>query len=1044
MNWVSAYLKKPHGIIALILLGTIFGVIGFNTLPLNLFPDSNYPQVSVLLNWPGAAAKDMADKVSRKVEKEMATLDKFRTVKSTIRDETAAVRVEFEYTKSLDAAVTDVNAALNRILPSLPSDLPAPRIFRVSDATAPVQTLAVYPKAGSLMALSKVRQICDNEIQDELLRVSGIADVEVFGGYVPEIRLVIKRDRLARYGLTADQVAAAVYALNRNMPSGTLFSRSSEQVIIIRGERDLRYQLEEIVLSRDGRSGTIHLRDVADVTTTAQERRSFFRGNGRPAIGLNILRGEGESVTGALSALGKALPGIRASFPELVFEVADTQGELIQTSVSNLIGALRDSVILTVMVIFLILARIRTTLLAAISIPFTFFMTFAGMKLIGYELNIVTMTAIILAVGLLVDDAIVVIENIDRHAAPGNKPLFQAAVDGTREIFLADFAGTATTLAVLIPIMFVGGYSQKILRPLSVVLSLALLSSYIVSVTVIPLLAPKLMKTGQGANRVERIVEKTTAFWLLPMQRFFVRCFRLSMGKWGWLFPVLMMVLLIVSLRQMPLAGRDLMPPMDTGIVKVSFDVWPNSPLAVTERVAAEMEKRIMAVPGFLRMATLVGAEPDVISFGADRTSQEGLITVHFKNRFEREKSIWEIEAELRDSFSKIPGLKRADVYDYGATPLSSIAAPIDVMISGPDPRLLDQLAAEVEKRLRSIHGLTSVSRSWDWSKREIAINLDETRLARYGLSPSDVSAMMTAATTGRVASQFSIAAQNGYNVRLRFDAAAMTTISDLESLQIVGPEGPIPLSEIADIGQVFRQARITRQDLLPVVNVLGYRDRTAITHLQDQVQRVLSDVKLPAGYLITQEGEIRQMRESFAELGLAMGLAILFLYFSMVVTFSSYLRPVIIMSAIPLAFIGVPWGMLLLERHFCMPAAMGMILLGGIVVNNSILLVDFIETARAEGTGLHDAIEQAIFRRTRPILMTALSTVAGMLPVAAQSAVGLERLSPLAVVAIAGLLVSTFLTLAWVPALYAGLARLKGKLKSFNEHYKPYDQRIS
>lgn len=1029
MNWVEAYLKKPHAVIALLLLGVSFGVFGFNTLPLNLFPDSNYPQVSVLLIWPDAAAEDMADKVSRQVEKEMATLDKFRTIKATVQDETAAIRVEFDYAKSLDAAVTDVNAALNRILPSLPPDLLPPRIFRISDATAPVQTLAVSPAPGSFMTLSKVRQLCDNEIREALLRVPGIADVEVFGGHLPEIRLLVNRDRLARYGLSADQVAAAIYARNRNIPSGMLFSRSGEAILTIQGERDLRHNLADIVIAGDGRGGAVYVRDVAEVVTTVKERRSFFRGNGRPAIGLNVLRGEGDSVTRALAALETALPDLRAAFPELIFEVADTQGEIIETSVSNLITALRDSVILTVAVIFLMLARIRTTFLAAISIPFTFFMTFAGMKLIGYELNIVTMTAIILAVGLLVDDAIVVIENIDRHMAPGDKSRFQASVDGVREVFLADFAGTATTLAVLVPIMFVSGYSQKILRPLTVVLSLALLSSYLVSVTVIPLLAPTFMKSGKGANRLEQMIETLSALWLLPLQRFFVRCFRIFTGKWGWLLPVLMLGLLLVSLRQIPLAGRDLMPPMDTGIVKIDFEVWPNSPVAVTESVVAEMEKRILAAPGFVRMAAVVGAEPGVISFGADRTPQEGLMTVHFKNRFEREKSIWEIEADLRESFSAIPGLKQADVYDYGATPLSSIAAPIDVMVSGPDPRMLDRLAAEAEQRLRTVQGLTTVSRSWDRTKKEIAITLDEARMARYGLSPQDLSAMVTTATTGRVVSRLSIAAQDGYPVRLRFDPDSMRAVAELETLPIVGPEGAVPLAEIAEIRTVFRQSRITRQALLPVVNIRGYRDRTAITHLQKQVDAVLADMRLPAGYEIRQEGEIRQMRESFGELGPAMGLAALFLYFSMGITFASWLRPVIIMSAIPLAFIGAPWGLLLLKRHFCMPAAMGLILLAGIVVNNSILLADFIETARAKGRPLQAAIEQAISRRTRPILMTAFSTAAGMMPVAAQSAVGLERLSPLAVVAIAGLLVSTFLTLAWVPTLYSWIDRLKARL---------------
>jgi multidrug efflux pump subunit AcrB len=1033
MNWISAYLNRPHAVTALILLGVAFGFIGFKTLPLNLFPDSNYPQVSILLTWPGASAEDMADKISRQVEKEMATLDKSRSIKSTVRDETAAVKVEFDYAKSLDAAVTDVNAALNRIMPNLPSEMLAPRIFRISDATAQVMTLAVFPKPESFLTLSKVRQLCDNEIQEAFLRVSDIADVEVFGGYVPEISLNIDQDRLAGFGFSIENVISAISAQNRNIPSGLLIRKTDELMIKIQGERSQRHELGDIVIGQSEGSA-VYLRDIADIATSHEQRRSFFHGSGTPAIGINILRTEGGNVTTTLDALNTVLPDVRAAFPDLMFEVADTQGELIHTSVSNLLTSLRDSVILTVAVIFLIIARMRTTLLAAISIPFTFLLTFAGMKLIHYELNIVTMTAIILAVGLLVDDAIVVIENIDRHAAPGDKSLFQASVDGTKEIFLADFAGTITTLTVLVPIMFVGGYSQKILRPLTVVLSLALLASFVVSVTVIPLLAPKLMKSGHQANRLEILLQRFCEFWITPLQQFFIRSFRMASSKWGLLILPVLIGLLLISLRQIPLAGRDLMPAMDTGIVKIEFETWPNSTIAQTAMVVENIEHLIKQVPGFVRMATIVGAEPNVISFGADRTSQEGLITVHFQNRFERNDSIWEIEAGLREVFRDIPGLKRFNVYDYGATPLSSIAAPIDVMISGPDPKILDQLADEVSTRLYQVRGLTSISRSWDWSKQEIAIDLNETKLARFGISPNDVSRTVMTATTGIIASQFSIPGEDGYDIRLRFDQNAMNTVGDLSVLQVPGSAGTVPLKEIAQIRPVWRQSKITRQNLLPVINIRGYRAKTAITHLQDQVSAVLSDLKLPGGYSISQEGEIRQMHESFGNLGSAMALALIFLYFSLVITFKSYLHPLIIMSAIPLAFIGVPWGMLLLERHLCMPAAMGMILLSGIVVNNSILLVDFIETARANGADIHTAIEEAIRRRTRPILMTALSTIAGMLPIAAEMAVGLERLSPLAVVAIAGLIISTFLTLAYVPMLYLAVDRIKLTVKKIME----------
>ncbi|MCF8094088.1 MAG: efflux RND transporter permease subunit [Desulfobacteraceae bacterium] len=1027
MNWIEAYLKRPHGVTALLLLGVVFGLISFNTLPLNLFPDANYPRIAVLLIWPGASADDMADRISRPVEQELSSIDMARRVQASIRDETAAVKVEFEYEKGLDAAVTDVSAALDRIMPSLPSGMLPPRLFRISDATQPVMTLAVSPKPDSHLSMAKVRQLADNEIREALLRLDNVADAEVFGGYKPEIRISVDRDKMAGYGISIERVLASIGQQHRNTPSGTLFRDQDRVLIKIKGEKKHRQQLGNIVIAT-GQNGRIHLRDIAEIKTTHETPDSFFRGNGKAAIGINILRAEAGHVTPAIEAVEQALPDLERQFSELSFGVADTQGELIRTSVSNLLTSLRDAVILTVCVIFLFLARVRITLLAAFSIPVTFLLTFAGMKLIGYELNIVTMTAVILAVGLLVDDAIVVIENIDSHSASGEKSRIQAAIDGTKEIFLADFAGTATTLAVLLPIMFVGGYPEKILRPLTVVLSIALLASFIASVTVIPLFGKRVLKPGGVRNRLERIIEHTRNAVISPFQRFVLAAFRAGTTRWIFLIGPLLIVLLFAGLRQMPLAGRDLMPPMDTGIIKVSFETWPNTSVPRTREVAEEMERAITETPGYIRMSTVVGAEPSVISFGSERTPQEGLMTVHFKNRFERPESIWEIEEELRDTFAEIPGLKTFHVYDYGATPLSAIAAPVDVMISGPDPLILDRLADRVKNRLKGVKGLKSISRTWDFTKKEIIIELDEEKLAEYGITPQTAADTLTAATTGKKAALFRIAGQDGYPIRLRYDQAQINTIQAVSTLQVPTPNGTVPLKQIAHIQTEWKQNRITRENMQPTVDVIGYRAKAPISYLHTQVQNSLSDLELPKGYSISHTGEIEFMGESFARLGTSLVLALVFLYFILVISFSSWAHPVMIMSAIPLAFIGVPWGMLLAGRHFCMPAAMGMILLSGIVVNNSILLIDYIENARKKGMELTEAVEAGIRRRSRPILMTALSTIAGMSPIAAEMAVGLERLSPLAVVAISGLAVSTFLTLIYVPVIYVWIERVKLK----------------
>ena len=1041
MNWMTSYLNRPYAISALLIFGVMFGFISLRSLPLNLFPDANYPRVSVLLVWPGASADDMADRVSRTAEKALTSIDAVRRVRASVRDETAALTVEFEYEKGLDAAVTDVSAALERIMPQLPADMRAPAVFRITDAASPVITIAAAPADGSPLTMAKVRQLCDNEIREAFLRLDGVADVEVFGGHVPEIQVMVDRSRAAAYGFFPEQVVAAIAASHRNIPGGTLVRQDNELLIRVEGEKSLRHELGRIVVGTDRGGGELFLDDIAVIRTAVEEKRSFFYGNGRPAIGLNILRSENGNVMDTLESVEAGLPGINAAFPGVSFEVADTQGDLIRTSVSNLFSALRSAVLLTVAVIFFFLARMRITLLAAVSIPFTFLLTFAGMRLLGLELDIVTMTAVILAVGLLVDDAVVVIENIDRRwrDQPAGAEAGQdvkdfrrrAIIDGTVQIFPASLAGTVTTIAVLVPIIFVGGYAGKILGPLATVLAMALAASFVSSVTIIPLLARYLLKPAAGANRIERFVEGVQDRFIAPISGGMVRLFRVGTTRWFFVALPVLLVFLVVSLRQIPTAGRDLMPPMDTGIVKVAFETWPNTAVARTEAALEGVHQALLEMPGFIRSASVAGAEPGVISFGAENTAQEGVMTIHFVNRFERDASIWDIQRQLQDIFARFPEFKTVHIYEYGATPLAAIAAPVDIMISGPDPWVLDRLANDVKQRLYQVKGLKSVSKTWDMTKREIIVDIDEPIARRYGIRAQHAADVLYTATTGRVAAHFRVRGQDGYPVRVTYGPGAIADVPAIASLEMPVPGGTVYLGDVAGIRPVFRQTRITRENLRPTINVVAYREKAPISFLDSQVEGVLADITLPAGHEIKRTGEVTHMNETFSRLAGSLGLALLLLYFALVVAFRSWSGPVMIMSAIPLAFIGIPWGMMLAGQTFSMAANMGMILMSGIVVNNSILLVEFIEAARRDGSGLFEAVESAIRLRTRPILMTAFSTIAGMLPIAMELAVGLERLSPLAVVAISGLVVSTFLTLAYVPAMYVWLDRLRGRFLS-------------
>ncbi len=1027
MKFTERYLKRPYLITSVIFLFAVVGFIGFKKLPVNLFPDSDYPQVAVLVAYPGASAKDVEDQVTRPIEEELNTIDQVRKVSSSTKDEMTAITAEFEYTKGLDAAATDVQTALKKVEGQLPPGIRPPQIFKISKATQPDLILSLTPKAGSPYDLAKIRQLADNDIKEDLLRVKDVANVEVFGGYIPELTVAVDSGRLNSYGINIAQVMSAIAAQNLNIPDGLIIKDKDQYILKTQGELAKKEDAGNIVIAHIG-NGDVHLRDVADIIPSYQERQSLYHGNGKPAIGVSILRSHEGHDMDTINAVEKALPSLKAKYPMVNFEIADTQKELIQRSVSNMIDALRDAIIMTVVVIFLFLADIRGMIIAAVSIPFTYLLTFAVMYMIGAEFNLVTLTAIILAVGMLLDDAIVVIENIERRYHQKKDDLKTAVFGGTDEVMLAIFSGTYATIMVLVPIVFIGGFVQTILRPLSVTLIIALAASYIVSVTVIPLFAPLILRAEAKKNRLEKLVQLFDRHVLSPVRDFFVGILGTAL-KHRALFIIGALVALVFSMRQMPLVGRDLMPPMDTGIIKVNFEADSNTSLNETENILDKMEGLIKKTPGVRMISTTVGSEPGVISFGSGRIPQQGTITIHLVDRFHRKKTIWQIEDGLRGGFARIAGLKYVDVFDYGATAMSSIKSTVDIMISGPDSRILDSIGSDVMERLRQVKGLTSFSRSWTDDKKDVEFKVDMQKAAIYGMSPVTISQQIAAAVRGGASSVFRVPGQDGYFIRVQYAPQYRDDIPAIESMLIQTPKGAVPVRELGTLSVVKTQTSITRQYLQPTLDIYGYRSTAAVSHIQEGIAKALKGIKLPPGYTISQEGDMKQMKESFGRLMAALAIGLVLLYFSLVPAFKSWIHPLTIMSAIPLALIGALWSMLATGKHQCMPSMMGMILLAGIVVKNSILLIDFIEEARAKGESLTDAITGSVRIRTRPILMTAVGTSVGMIPIALEWAIGLERLSPLAIVAIGGLMVSTFLTLVYVPILYSLFDGLKAKV---------------
>ena len=469
--------------------------------------------------------------------------------------------------------------------------------------------------------------------------------------------------------------------------------------------------------------------------------------------------------------------------------------------------------------------------------------------------------------------------------------------------------------------------------------------------------------------------------------------------------------------------GKELMPLMDTGVISVDFEAQPNVDDAGMKKIAARVEEEINAeVPEkwMLYMSTVIGSEPGVKSFGASRLLQQGTVTVNMVDRFQRDRTIYDINRGIRARLKKIPGLIASNVTVFGSTPLSSIRSTVDVMITGPDTSVLNHLADEVMARLQKVRGLTGTERSWQGMSARINLDVDPAKARLYGLSAADIAHQVAAAVGGIPGGMLRITGENPIPVRVRFQLQQRADTEELRAIPIRTKNGKtVPLTSVATLKTVYVPTAETHQRLLPTVDILGYRGDIAVTHLHENVKKALAGLKLPRGYHLRYEGEIKQMGESFKRLGKSLALGLAFLFLMLAITFKSFLDPLAILISLPLALIGAAWAMMLADKHGCMPSFMGFILLMGIIVNNGILLVDFTKVGMKKGLDLREAILDAVRHRTRPILMTAGASAVGMLPIALEWAVGIERLSPMAVVAIGGLVVGTFLTLLVVPVLF-------------------------
>jgi len=1025
------FYKRPYLLYSLIAGFFIVGVIALITLPKNLYPDSTPPQVIVITKVPGATAQVAANIVSKPIEQEIARIGLVTDVSSINVANFSIVKAEFSYEKKLNEAAVDVANALSIAKGVLPPDV-NPAIYTAGDFVLPVDVISLSPRNDNI-TLGDIRKIADSYLKPYLLSNPDIGNVEVFGGYESSINIEIDPFKAKKYNINFDKIAKALQAINRDIPIGFIKGENSFYTLTFYGEKDEVEKLKQIAVMPN-----VRLNDIANVSWSYAKRTSGYIGNGKPAIALAIQRAPGGSVLDVSNAAREEMKKLQAKYPNINFDISDTQRDLIELSNKNMLAALRDAIFFTLLVILFFLGNFRAIIAAAVSIPMVFFSTIALIWLTGGSLNIVIYTAIILALGMLMDDAVVVLENIERHLNELKEDLQTAIHKGTKEVIGPIWSGTMATIAIVFPLMFVGGFPQKIFQPLIMTLIIALLISFFLSITFIPKLSEFLYKKGTDKTKAELWFDKVYNKSIGSLVEPYVSVIKFSNRrnrKWRRVALTLGVVILFVfSLRTiMPIIGKDAMPPMDTGIIKAQVMFSSNSTTNSAESKVEPFLKWLHQQPWAIKSSVAFGTETGVLSLGSGNLPAEATITIYCVNRFDRKMTIWQIEDIIRDKLSHLEGIKKNDVYDFGATALSTIKATLDVRIKSPMVDGLSEKSHEIKNVLKDIKGLTSVSSSWDKDFSEIVLNIDENKALSYGITPYEI-AMQIPVRGQVVGLNADYQSLNAQVVRLYLKGKFSENEQTLRLLPIQTPMGEIPLEHLAAFSKNLTFAKIERDKMLYSIDVNGYRANRPVSHLTDDAEAALSNIKTDDDIIISQEGDIAQIQDSFTRMIKAMSLGIVLLLMVLISFYRSLKMSFIMIAVLPLSMIGASWGMLLFHKPTCVPSLLGILLLFGIIIKNAILLIDFYRKHKESGETPFESAIESVRVRFRPVMMTAFGTIAGMIPIALEQAVGLERLSPLADVAIGGLLIGTLLTLIYVPMFAYIVDTKKGKIKTVAE----------
>jgi len=1013
MSSTAFFLRNRHAVWAFVVAIIILGFVAYREIPVRLFPDTAPPLVNVVTAWPGATASDVSQDLTEILETDFAALEGVARTSSTSQDNLSMIQIEFQYGTDVKMAAVDVQNAVSRIGEDLPGGAEQPRVMTFSTADRPIYAVGVV--ADDLL---EARRLAEDVVAPRLQAVSGVAAIDVFGGRVPAVLIDVDPALAEAHRVALPQVAAAVQAGNLSLPAGRLRGEHRETMLRVdqRAERVEDFAEIPIPLA-DG--GQLRLGNLAEIRRDAEQDDSWFSIDGQRAISVQVYRSEDANTVAVVEEVQQVIAELEAELPSLRFVPGEESASFTEQSVSNLLSNVWQALFLASAILFLFLGRARAALVTAFTMPLSFGLTFGVMWLLGMEFNMVTLSAVILAVGMVVDASVVVLENIIRLRDAGSSPM-EAAREGTDQVIMPVLAGVATTLVVLIPLLGLPGFVGKVFGPLATTLLIAFSSSVLVALVLVPILSLRVKDGGRlegAASRISRPFQVGVE-WLRSL---YLQVLSHSLRRRG-LVLIVALVSFVAGLAGLRAAGMDVLPRMDGGAFTISLETPSGSSLAETVQVVQEVERLVALQPEVVLVQAQAGFEPGMKFSGGSGVMgpTQGFLSITLSPRTERARDIWTIESEVRRDIAGVPGIANMVLKEVGNTAKPTTTAPLIAQISGPDPLVLDHLGGEVEALLGGVESVVEPTRTWRRDMRRVLLSVDPREAAAFGQTPLTVAQQLGAGTEGIDAGSWVREQGAAEPVQVRFARTDDPDVDELLSWPGFVPGGDvIPLRAVADTREVIEQGLFTSEDLNPVLDVSAQVSGRPLSFVVADAEAALADLVLPEGYRVSITGENNDLIESRVSILRALAISVLAVYLLLVAQFRSWIHPVTVMMAVPLSLVGVSLALKLASQPVSMPVMVGLVLLVGTVVNNAILLIDVIRQRREEGVERREAIHEGVRSRFRPIMMTTLSTVIGMTPLAMEWALGSERFSPLATAVIGGLLASTLLTLIVIPVLY-------------------------